>query len=86
MIDSPTPTPRSATLSIRELEVLDLVASGLTNLEVAARLGVGVHGVKFHLASIYRKLGVANRTEATGVYLRAAASPAGDVPSDGAVG
>jgi DNA-binding CsgD family transcriptional regulator len=40
---------------------------------VAARLGVTVHAVKFHLAGIYRKLGVANRTQAAGVYVRAAA-------------
>jgi DNA-binding CsgD family transcriptional regulator len=86
MIDSSTPASRGAKLSGREVEVLELVASGLTNLEVAARLGVGVHGVKFHLASIYRKLGVANRTEATGVYLRAAASAAGDVPPAGVAG
>jgi DNA-binding CsgD family transcriptional regulator len=52
--------------------VLELVASGMTNVEVAGRLGVGVHAVKFHLASIYRKLGTSNRTEATSVYLRAA--------------
>jgi DNA-binding NarL/FixJ family response regulator len=44
---------------------------GLTNEQVAARLNVTVHGVKFHLASIYRKLQVANRTEAAAVYLRA---------------
>jgi DNA-binding CsgD family transcriptional regulator len=61
----------SARLSRRETEVLELVAKGLTNLEVAGRLGVGVHAVKFHLASIYRKLGAANRTEATSLYLRA---------------
>ena len=53
--------------------MLDLVSIGLTNLEVAARLGIGVHAVKFHLGSIYRKLGVGNRTEATSIYLRAAA-------------
>jgi DNA-binding CsgD family transcriptional regulator len=63
-----------ARLSARETEVLNLVAQGLTNLEVASRLGIGVHAVKFHLASIYRKLGVGNRTEATSVYLRSAAS------------
>jgi DNA-binding CsgD family transcriptional regulator len=63
-------------LSPREAQVLELVSSGLTNLEVADRLGVGVHAVKFHLASIYRKLGVGNRTEATSVYFRSAAAAA----------
>jgi DNA-binding CsgD family transcriptional regulator len=62
-----------AELSKRETQVLELVSGGLTNNEVAARLGIGIHAVKFHLASIYRKLGVGNRTEATSVYLRAAA-------------
>jgi len=59
-----------AKLSARETDVLELVASGLTNMQVADRLGIGVHGVKFHLASIYRKLEVGNRTQAAGVYLR----------------
>ena len=57
-------------LSPREREVLALAATGLTNDEVAARLEVSVHAVKFHLAGVYRKLGVANRTEAAMVYLR----------------
>jgi DNA-binding CsgD family transcriptional regulator len=57
-------------LSPREREVLALAATGLTNEEVAARLAVSVHAVKFHLAGVYRKLEVANRTEAAMVYLR----------------
>jgi DNA-binding CsgD family transcriptional regulator len=57
-------------LSPREREVLALAATGLTNDEVAARLEVSVHAVKFHLAGVYRKLDVANRTEAAMVYLR----------------
>jgi DNA-binding NarL/FixJ family response regulator len=59
------------TLSPRELEVLQLVSGGLTNGEVAARLHVTVHAVKFHLAAVYRRLGVSNRTEAAVTYLRA---------------
>lgn len=61
-------------LSVRENEVLDLASRGLTNEQVARRLDVTVHAVKFHLASIYRKLGVANRTEAAVAYLRGAPS------------
>jgi DNA-binding CsgD family transcriptional regulator len=57
-------------LSDRELEVLTMTSSGLTNAEVADRLGVTVHVIKFHLASIYRKLGVANRTQAAVWLLR----------------
>src|SRR4051794_27830172 len=41
-----------------------MIALGLTNGEIAGRLGVTVHAVKFHLGHIYRKLGVSNRTEA----------------------
>ena len=46
-----------------------MAALGLTNHQVAARLEVTIHAVKFHLASIYRKLGVTNRTEAAVVWL-----------------
>ena len=63
------PRPRLASLSPRELDVLEMTARGLTNSEVGRRLNVSVHAVKFHLASIYRKLKVSNRTEATVVYL-----------------
>lgn len=51
-------------LSERELEVLGLVAAGLTNREVAQRLFVVESTVKSHLNSTYQKLGVRNRTEA----------------------
>ncbi len=57
-------------LSPRERDVLGMAAEGLTNGEIARRLGVTVHAVKFHLASVFRKLGVANRTEAAVVFLR----------------
>jgi DNA-binding NarL/FixJ family response regulator len=62
-------------LSPREAEVLAMAARGLTNADVAARLHVTVHAVKFHLAAIYRKLGVSNRTEAAFLFLRASGSP-----------
>ena len=51
-------------LSERELEVLDLLASGRTNSEVARDLFVSVGTVKSHTGNIYRKLGAKNRTEA----------------------
>jgi DNA-binding NarL/FixJ family response regulator len=63
------PDPRSL-LSPRELEVLEMASLGLTNNQIGRRLHVSVHAVKFHLAAIYRKLGVANRTEAAVLYLR----------------
>ena len=55
---------RSAQLSLREAEVLDLVADGHTNAEVAARLVLSVRTVERHLLNAYTKLGVRGRTEA----------------------
>lgn len=59
-------------LSKREREVLERAADGLTNAQIAAELHVSTHAVKFHLAGVYRKLGVVNRTEAVARYLRSA--------------
>lgn len=56
-------------LSTRERDVLALVSQGLTNGQIANKLTLTVHGVKFHLASIFRKLGVDNRTAAAALYL-----------------
>jgi two-component system nitrate/nitrite response regulator NarL len=66
------PAQRSdlAALTPRELEVLELVAAGLTNAEAARRLQLTVHAIKFHLAEIYRRLGVTNRTEAAVMFLQ----------------
>jgi len=63
-------------LSERELEVLEIATLGMTNSQIAKQLGVTVHTVKFHLASIYRKLGAANRTDAIVRSLRAGATVA----------
>jgi DNA-binding CsgD family transcriptional regulator len=60
----------ASTLSPHERAVLEIVATGLTNAEAAQRLGVSVHAIKFHLASIYRKLSLSNRTEAAVWLLR----------------
>ena len=65
-----------AVLSAREVEVLEMTSLGLTNVQIAGRLHVSIHAVKFHLAAIYRKLGVANRTEAAVLYLRSASMQA----------
>jgi LuxR family maltose regulon positive regulatory protein len=51
-------------LSEREREVLHLIAEGLSNQEVAARLYLSLHTVKVHARNIYAKLGVTNRTQA----------------------
>jgi len=61
-----TPFPA---LTEREQEVLRRAATGETNMQIAAGLGVTIHAVKFHLGSIFRKLGVTNRTGAAAMYL-----------------
>jgi DNA-binding NarL/FixJ family response regulator len=57
-------TPSVESLTPREIEVLDLVAQGLPNKAIAARLGISDQTVKFHLTSISGKLGAINRTDA----------------------
>jgi DNA-binding CsgD family transcriptional regulator len=68
--------PGVEALTPRELEVLEMISSGLTNAEAAKRLDLSVHGIKFHLTEIYRRLGVTNRTEAAVSYLRLMSDPA----------
>ena len=71
---APTPTGGAAArgadesehqpLTPRETEVLAMLAEGLGNKQIAARLAISEHTVKFHLASVYAKLRVSTRTEA----------------------
>lgn len=60
-----TPSPGGVRLSERERQVLQLLATGATNREIAEQLHLGPDSVKKHASSLYRKLGVRNRTEAT---------------------
>ena len=53
-----------AALSAREREVLDLLTAGMSNKEIAAHLTISSNTVKFHLRTIYSKLGVRNRVQA----------------------
>jgi NarL family two-component system response regulator YdfI len=57
-------------LTPRESEVLQMLASGLANKEIAARLAISEHTVKFHVASILGKLGAGSRTEAVSLGIR----------------
>ena len=57
-------------LTPREQQVLELLAEGLPNKAIAARLGISDQTVKFHVASIASKLGATNRTEAVRIALR----------------
>ena len=53
----------SPLLTPREIEVLAAISDGLTNKAVARRLGISPHTVKFHIESLFRKLGAASRAE-----------------------
>jgi len=57
-------------LTPREIEVLELLAEGLPNKAIAARLGISDQTVKFHVASIAGKLGASNRTDALRLAVR----------------
>jgi DNA-binding NarL/FixJ family response regulator len=70
-----TRAPRTADtlrkpLTRREREVLQCLAGGRANKEIAARLGVAERTVKFHVASILAKLGAATRTDAVALGIR----------------
>ena len=60
-----SPAAHDCPLTDREMEILRLVAEGHTNGRIARELWVTEQTVKFHLSNTYRKLGVANRTEAS---------------------
>ena len=57
-------------LTLRERDVLNLLAEGLPNKAIAARLGISDQTVKFHVAAICGKLGAANRTDAVRLAIR----------------
>lgn len=57
-------------LSARETEVLRMLAEGLGNKQIASRLSISEHTVKFHISSILSKLGVSSRTEAVTMGIR----------------
>jgi len=61
---NPAANPNAAPLTEREQEVLGWLARGRVNKEIAASLGISERTVKFHVSSIFNKLGATNRTEA----------------------
>ncbi len=64
------PTEDMSILTDRENEVSTLVASGLTNGDIASQLGLVEGTVKIHVRNIFRKLGLSNRAELTGFVYR----------------
>ena len=64
------PPPETAALTARELEVLRMMAEGAANKNIAWKLGISEHTVKFHVASILGKLNAASRTEAVTTGIR----------------
>ena len=73
-------------LTEREMDVLNALTDGLSNKAIGKRLWLSEQTVKFHLTSIYRKLGVSSRTEAIatayGRHLRTSTTTSGDSASD----
>jgi DNA-binding NarL/FixJ family response regulator len=66
-VDQGPPAPDHEPLTPREQEVLNLLAQGLLNKEIAVRLGITQRTVKFHVSSLLGKLGAGNRTEALAI-------------------
>ena len=57
-------------LTLGEIEVLRMIAEGLGNKEIASKLRISDHTVKFHISSIFAKLGASSRTEAVTIGIR----------------
>ena len=66
----------SRTLTVRELMVLRLIASGLPNRDIAGALGITERTVKFHVTAILNRLGADNRTQAVALAVRRGILPA----------
>jgi DNA-binding NarL/FixJ family response regulator len=64
------PTPLGSAPTARETEVLRMIAAGLANKEIAYRLGISEHTVKFHVSALLGKLGAASRAEAIAIGVR----------------
>jgi DNA-binding NarL/FixJ family response regulator len=69
-IEVPVPEQHYGNLSTRETEVLRMLSEGLANKEIAYRLGISEHTVKFHVGSLFQKLNASSRTEAVTLGVR----------------
>jgi len=72
---APPPGPADLNLTRREHEILDLLAQGFANKEIATRLSLSVETVRWHLKQIYEKLHVRSRTEAAHKFRNTATPP-----------
>lgn len=70
LLDADRIEPLDEPLTVREREVLEWLGQGLSNRQIAGRLNISEHTVKFHVSAIYGKLGVASRAEAVRVAAR----------------
>jgi len=79
--ERPSTRPAGPQLTPRETEVLALVCAGLGNKQIAQRLYLSLRTVENHLASVYGKLGVANRTEAALLAVRTGLTDTSHAPA-----
>lgn len=69
-LNRPAAHAGSSNLTARESEVLRMIAEGLANKEIAWKLGISEHTVKFHVSAVLGKLGAGSRAEAVGVGIK----------------
>ncbi len=70
LVPARAPQASDVALTPREFDVLALIAEGASNKAIARRLGISVHTVKFHIASLLDKLDAEGRTEAVALAAR----------------
>jgi two-component system, NarL family, response regulator YdfI len=71
LLRNPVPSlTRTQSLTQREIEILRMLAEGMANKTIARQIHISEHTVKFHVSSIFAKLGVSSRTEAVTIGIR----------------
>ncbi len=73
--NQPRTSGEKSGLTRRQLQVLELIESGKSNLAIADELGLSTGTIKMHVSGIFKKLKVANRTEAVAIYSRLKKNP-----------